>query len=69
MNLSYEINPLSKMEIFSPLSAISKKRYHINNICTGEFNRIISHTVVRKPIKYMCRGDPKQSLKKKANFK
>lgn len=47
----------------------SKKPYHINNICAGEFNRIISYTVVRKPIKYMCRGDPKQSLKKKANFK
>lgn len=36
----------------------SKKRYRINNIFAGEFNRIISHTVVRKPIKYMCRGDP-----------
>lgn len=48
----------------------SKKHYHINNICADEyFNRIISHTVVRKPIKYMCRGDPKQSLKKKVNFK
>lgn len=35
-----------------------KKHYHINNICADEFNRIISHTVVRKPIKYMCRGDP-----------
>ena len=56
-------------DIFSPLSALLKKRYHINNICAAEFNRIISHAVVRKPIKYMCRGDPKQSLKKKANFK
>lgn len=35
----------------------SKKRYRINNIFADEFN-IISHAVVRKPIKYMCRGDP-----------
>lgn len=43
--------------IYSPLSLLLKKRYRINNIFADEFN-IISHAVVRKPIKYMCRGDP-----------